>query len=818
MKLKNAWKGTLIIFMIISILLPNPVKAKERKIVRVAYPIMEGLTMKDQDGNYYGYDYDFLMQIAQYTGWEYEFVEVEGDINERLTKMMEMTKQGEIDLMGDMKYMESLLDSYDYASEPYGNAYNILAVRNDSNIIDYTSLANKKNLRIAMIASAGAREEKLKQYAQSNGIQYEKVICNSSNELDQAIEEGRADAILTVDLSMPKGYYSVARFSPDPFYFVTTKGNAEIMTELNQALTSIAQSNPTLSSTLYNRYFTGNGAGFVLNEREQSYVEMHPVLKVLSRGENAPVQYLDQGVVKGIGKDILDKISEKTGLKFEYYTASSYEEYQQLLQEESIDLLLGVSYESSMAEKFDVNLSNPYLTSDLVLATNEKVLPNELSGKLQGITSYSDERYDTHATYQIYESVEEIMLALDDGNLDYAYLNTYQVTYYRNKYHLKNVNTYQVADYLRSQYAFGITRSEDLSLVSIMNKAIRSLDEEMNTYIYNNAYVEKGFDLYTFIEEHAAAVIITSVLVLIGIIQLIRIYYRRQLKMKKAVELEYQRYQLLSEITGEMTFSYEYALDELRISRSGMQRLASQKIVEGFMTLACRDGIQALLSRYFQEKQDVNDEVAIALLDGEEKWYSITMKVICDIDKNHTRAIYAIGKVLDIQKEKQEREQLLQKSYSDVLTGVLNRAGAREQINNALQSETQGALIMLDLDCFKDVNDQYGHVSGDEVLAQTAQLLTAIFAGDIIARLGGDEFIIYVYETHLSMLEVLCQQAVETVKQLPCMQGKEQQLTMSMGVVLTSKGDDLTQLMEQADEGLYEVKRNGKNDFHIKTA
>ena len=80
--------------------------------------MQSGLSMKDDKNNYYGYDYDYLMQIAQYTGWEYEFVEVEGDINQRLTKLLNMLENGEIDIMGAMKYSEKLEEVYDYPSEP----------------------------------------------------------------------------------------------------------------------------------------------------------------------------------------------------------------------------------------------------------------------------------------------------------------------------------------------------------------------------------------------------------------------------------------------------------------------------------------------------------------------------------------------------------------------------------------------------------------------------------------------------------------------------------------------------------------------------
>lgn len=87
-------KGCLaaIIILILAALLPaRSLEAKEdRPVVRVGYPIQQGLTEIDENGNYTGYIYDYLQEIAQYTGWDYEFVRAEGDINESLMTLMEM--------------------------------------------------------------------------------------------------------------------------------------------------------------------------------------------------------------------------------------------------------------------------------------------------------------------------------------------------------------------------------------------------------------------------------------------------------------------------------------------------------------------------------------------------------------------------------------------------------------------------------------------------------------------------------------------------------------------------------------------------------
>lgn len=812
--------GMVLLAIFVVCCFPNAIHAKKSKTLRVAYPTLEGFSMKDSDGNYYGYDYDYLMQVSQYTGWDYEFVEVEGDINEQLTKLMDMLKKGEIDLMGGTVYMDSLTSSYDYASEPYGNGYSIIATRNESEIYDLDTLMHKKDLKIAVYKTAKQRVALLDQFMKINGISYKKVECKDEEELLGKVNSGEVDAFLSVDLSLEEGCRSVAKFSPTPFYFITTKGNSEVMSELNVALNKIAESNPMLQSTLHDQYFQGSANDFLLTPSEEEFIKQNKTLRVLYRDGNAPVQYVADGEAHGVGKDILDMVAKKTGLKFEYFIASTYDEYKKIIEEEGIDILLGVPYDAQTANQLDVNLTNPFLKSSLLLVTNNKISPTDLLEKKQAMSYFNQKAYDHNDNITYYNSAEEIMKAVDSGKQDYAYLNNYLVTYYDNKHNLKNISTFTVPDYLQSYYAYGISKTDNLLLVSIMNKAIRSSDYVIDNYIYKNAYIEQKFSLIEYAQEHFLWILLMIAIVLIIVIQLIRKYYNDQLKIKRQVELEYKRYQMLSEISGEMIFSYDYQQDELKISNSGIGKLADEELLENF-SLHIHDSdqdIRQILHKYLQLKKDINEEIELELLDKQNHWYQITLKVIYDVVGDQSKALYAIGKIIDIQDEIMEREQLRKRSQSDPLTHVLNRAGAEEIINNALHEHSGlGALLMIDLDNFKDINDQFGHSAGDDVLVETADLLKKVFAEEVVARFGGDEFIIFIHETSIDDLRSRCELLLTEIGKIPCMKGRELHLTMSIGVVFVSDEPDMATLLEKADDALYKVKRNKRNNYCIFT-
>lgn len=794
------------------------IKAEDKKVIRVGYPIQDGLTMKDEEGNYYGYTYDYLSQLAQYTGWRFEYVEVKGDLNKQLSTLMEMLSKGEIDLLGSMRYNDALAEMYDYPSEPYGNAYNVILANDDSDLYDQSSLFNKKDLKIAVYETAVARIEKLDQFAEMNGFSYTKVYAKSSEEITELVDQGKADVILSVDLDIPKGYHAIARFSPDAFYFATTKGNTGIVSELSQAITDISRINPLFTTTLYNRYFTSSLDTIRLNSSEEAFVQSHNTIHVLVKGGYAPIEDVRDGEPCGVGKDILDRIKEQTGLKFEYTIADTYEEYDKLLKQEHFDLLMGLSYDVDKADEFNVALTSPYLTTNLVLVTQKDMDPNHLEGGIQGVTYYNSTAYDTNVNLKYYESAEAIMDAIEHEEVDYTYMDSYQVTYYMNKLRTSNITSFALPEYLRSQVAFGVRKSEDLSLMSIMNKAIRTLDDtSLNSFIYKNAYIEDTFSLQLFFQTYLPQTIFVVILLVVILISGLFMYYRHQLKMKQVVELEYQRYQSLSMITGEMTFEYHYLKDQLKISNGGIGKIAHTGLIDQFSKEAGKQEINehkvlAVLQLYLDQKKDTNVEVLIHMADGSERWYQLVVKIIRDVGKN--RPLYAIGKVLDIQKQILEKEQLKKESFTDPLTGIYNRLGGTNHIQAKLQEE-DGALIMIDLDKFKNVNDQFGHFAGDEVLQESAKLLQSIFHDGIVSRFGGDEFLVYVSTHDKEVVTALCQEALCKVRQLNCMKKRKIEVSMSMGIVFTHQGDDVHVLMKKADHLLYDSKRQGRNMYHI---
>jgi two-component system cell cycle response regulator len=163
------------------------------------------------------------------------------------------------------------------------------------------------------------------------------------------------------------------------------------------------------------------------------------------------------------------------------------------------------------------------------------------------------------------------------------------------------------------------------------------------------------------------------------------------------------------------------------------------------------------------------------------------------------------------------REQMRAEAMYDSLTGLLNRAAFfdlfEKEVARAQRYETPLALIMADLDDFKDTNDKYGHLAGDAVLVEVAhRLRTSMRVSDSVGRYGGEEFVIVAPGCTANAAALLAERFRLGVCSKPIVLASESFfMTMSFGVAGTSDMSKAGGLLRAADEALYRAKNSGKN-------
>ena len=158
----------------------------------------------------------------------------------------------------------------------------------------------------------------------------------------------------------------------------------------------------------------------------------------------------------------------------------------------------------------------------------------------------------------------------------------------------------------------------------------------------------------------------------------------------------------------------------------------------------------------------------------------------------------------------------LQTARIDPLTGVRNRAtmdsAIHREIELARRHDTPLSVILLDIDHFNQINDQYGHLSGDQALKSIAQCADrTIRESDMIFRYGGEEFLVLLSGTDSDGAGQLAERIRENVERLNPHIHKSMNLTVSLGVAGMRNGDDSGALFKRADTALYKAKQQGRN-------
>lgn len=226
--------------------------------------------------------------------------------------------------------------------------------------------------------------------------------------------------------------------------------------------------------------------------------------------------------------------------------------------------------------------------------------------------------------------------------------------------------------------------------------------------------------------------------------------------------------------------------------------------------------IEGKIDTYQMEKRYIRKDKGIV-------WIQLSCSVFRDDDRQPQ---YFTAQIEDITERKQRADAMQQDAYFDTLTALPNRKLLMDRLQHALAQaqryQRAMALLFVDLDYFKTINDTLGHDVGDSVLKESAvRLLACVRSMDTVARLGGDEFVIVLSEiSDVNDAEIVAEKILSKFA-LP-MQVSDQQVLIgtSIGIALRTGDTDsnIKQLMKQADMAMYQAKASGRNRYSMYTA
>jgi diguanylate cyclase (GGDEF)-like protein len=219
-------------------------------------------------------------------------------------------------------------------------------------------------------------------------------------------------------------------------------------------------------------------------------------------------------------------------------------------------------------------------------------------------------------------------------------------------------------------------------------------------------------------------------------------------------------------------------------------------------------------------QQETHIEFRIVTKKGEVRWIAHGCRAVSSQDGRSLGWRISNRDITDLKNAEEHAQQL---AFFDSLTNLPNRRMLLDRLNHALsQAKRFGrtlAIMFLDLDRFKEINDTFGHDVGDSLLLEVARRLSAcVRAGDTVSWPGGDEFVIVLPQIANSQAAtVVAEKIMKAIRQPICIDDHLLDVTISVGIAVyeANVADDATELMKKADVAMYGAKQAGRNGYRL---
>lgn len=497
----------------------SDVCAAEKRHVKVAFFPMDGYHIANADGSYGGMDVEYLDALCDYVDWEIEYVECAS-----WEEALQLLRDKQLDLVGSAQYSYERSKIYQYADLSSGYTFGVIATNADSNIA-YEDFAAMQDITFGMVKNYIRRNEFF-QYLYANGISHPVIKEYASTaELQEALSDGGIDALVHSFTEVKEGQRLVGRFAPRPFYYITYRGNDDMIRELNQAAADLKMNRPELETELMNKfYYSRFDKKALLTTEENEYIAKKRAVVIGYQDGCYPFSYEEDGEFKGLARDMLENSVSAVGLGFEYYRIGNRQEAHEALQNGDVDVLAYCTDagKEEVQKRDGLKPASRLANVPLVLVVQKNADNNEIK-KLATVSFLEDKVGTAPVTEQteimIYDTQEECIEAVKDGDADAVLCDGYFAEYMmRTEVRYRNL---QVKNVLNAEYSvFMSVREDDRILADILEKTISVVDSKtINAYmLQENTY--PLISVMNFVQNHSLLIIgilLASVILVIAV-------------------------------------------------------------------------------------------------------------------------------------------------------------------------------------------------------------------------------------------------------------------------------------------------------------
>lgn len=478
MKLKKIFFSFFLFFCLMTVT-SIEICAVEEKTVKVGYILDHGYYITEENGGLSGYNYDYLMLVAQHTKWVYEFVEIEEDTYElSCEKAKDMLLNEEIDLLGSVFYTEETAEFFEFPATHTGiSRHNLVSLVNNYKITQDNYFL-EDSLSVALIEGAEINDNFFSM-TYNREMNYDVIYVDDYETSMELLINEEVEAIISMDTSEDSWMLNyLTTVDRTPFYFVSQKGNTELMAEFDFAISKINVEEPNVHQRLLTGYFsTLHQGNIILTHEEQEALADYPYLTIgLLKGREPYQFFVDEKeeVPQGISVAILEQISEIIGMEFRYIWLESREEMQEKIANKEIDLCSTVPYDSDfqLNHYFDVVITQPYLTNAVVWLYQNENDKNE--NPLYYYLADNIPLFPDEDLTEIFDFEETLLYLSKNGGFS-LFTDPYMAQYMLQKLGLTNIEMQTISS-IESKICFGVGKHLDSAVVGLLNHALLHLD------------------------------------------------------------------------------------------------------------------------------------------------------------------------------------------------------------------------------------------------------------------------------------------------------------------------------------------------------
>ncbi|MCD7991382.1 MAG: transporter substrate-binding domain-containing protein [Clostridia bacterium] len=425
------------IFLIVSsfllcLLCALPVRAVEK--VRVGCVDIGDFIQIDQDGYAIGYGAEYLNKIAEYAGWEYEYIQAPWG------ECLDMLRRGELDLLLPAEYSEERAKDFLFSSYECCFDFAALVGRKSDGRLYYDDYQGFQGIRVGMIKD-NFLNDLFDEYAKNHGFSYEPVYYDTGTQIVEALEREEVDAIINGNMEYNMNQKLLAKIDYMPAYFITSVNKPGLMVRLNKALKQIFIDNPYYSAGLYEKYYHEMDRQFAEFTREESqFVKQSGPVTVLVARSDYPFEWYDEKekTCRGAFVDYMRHLSVVSGLNFEFIPLDQEETSSDELFQGNAQIRLSVFKQRRSRASGSLKFTIPYYECSFSLV-GKKDEPLNLSShqrismveKVDGLKEVLADKYP-HWEIVACDTPKDCLTAVENGTADCAMVSSIKLSADRN--------------------------------------------------------------------------------------------------------------------------------------------------------------------------------------------------------------------------------------------------------------------------------------------------------------------------------------------------------------------------------------------------